>query len=244
MTQHRSFQILKAGLLFSLVLLAFVEPPESGHEELSPVSPEASSQSPSSIHVSDDELEEMSRAQEALRVLVQTHPHPDIRGDLNTLIESGQVYLNFQEHATGENSIASARFIRTPEGLILALVVSPRLLLDESRSLALKQLIVYHEYIHIRQQLSGSQPAWLATGFLIENISDEQIRTYIDAEMEAYEAECRFAEQIEATDAFALCQVYSTHGVRALRNALADNIAASPNYRSIAGRVLRIGYGS
>jgi hypothetical protein len=192
--------------------------------------------------LSEEELETMSRAQEALRVLVLSHPSPEISQDLNRLITNHQVYLNFQDHAVGnEQNIAAARLIRTPQGLLLTLVISPSLLLDPDMSHEFKQLVVYHEYIHIRQQLNRTQPAWLLIGLRPDAATDEHLRIFINAEMEAYEAECRLAEHIGATDAFELCRVYSELGVRAMRIAFTESLAASPTYRNDAARVRRIG---
>jgi len=241
-----TFHILRAVLLLFILLLAFigpsaVEPDELSRDALSILEPEPSSNAPPTA-ISQDELERMEEALEALRVLVQTHPAPEISHDLNELVETRQVYLNLQDHVVGsDQNIASARYINTPQGVHLTLVVSPRLLLDPDISHEFKQLVIYHEYIHIRQQLTGSTPSWLAIGVPPETLTDDEIRIFIDAEMEAYVAECRLAERIHAIQSFELCVIYGNGGLSAMRAAYSRILAASPGYARVSERVIRIG---
>ena len=77
-------------------------------------------------------------------------------------------------------------------------------LLDPRTSKLHKQLVIYHEWIHIRQHREDRVP---------------EIR--YEVEMEAYLAECVYAKEIGALDDAPICAPYFTGGEQALRKSLA-----------------------
>ena len=140
-----------------------VEPP--------PVSERSQPESESPIphrRVAQESDETNIRSQEALRVLVQTHPAEEVRTQLNQWILDGRVWLNFQRDAVNRyGSIAAATYVNTPErGILLTLVVSPELLLDPQQSQAFRQLVIFHEYVHLRQQIQGTFPPEVIMGVM------------------------------------------------------------------------------
>ncbi len=188
----------------------------------------------------DPAYQDMARAQEALRVLIQTHPRIEISRDLNRLIEDEVVVLNFQDSLTGDLGLfASTMLLTTEDGSFLTLSVSPTLLLDESRH-ERQQLVIYHEYIHLRQALDGTVPAWTFTPRGAADITEEYLRYFLAAEMEAYEAECDFADEIRSEETLQLCVVRDHLGRQAMREAFAWTLIGDENWREASDLVMRI----
>ena len=99
-----------------------------------------------------------------LKDLVETHPSPQISRDLNNLVTSGKVFLNFQP-AMSPGAAATIMWVNTPShGQVLTLVTPAEWLLDPTTSRELKQLVIFHEYQHLRQQLDQTYPRELAFG--------------------------------------------------------------------------------
>ena len=189
----------------------------------------------------DPALEEMARAQEALRLLVQSHPRVEIRRDLNELIEDEVVLLNFQDVLTADHGVfASTMLLPSEDGIILTLAISPTLLLDERESRELQQLVIYHEYIHIRQALDGTVPAWTFAPHGSEDITEEYLRYFLAAEVEAYEAECAFADELHSEETLVLCVIRDQQGRQAMREAFALNLTTGPGWAGVADLVMRV----
>lgn len=187
------------------------------------------------------DLDEMARAQEALRVLVTTHPAREIREDLNRLIIEERVMLNFQDILTkNAGNFASTTLLSSGDHTYLTLAVSPTMLLDGSTSHDLQQMIIYHEYIHIRQALDGTVPAWTFAPREAAGITEEYIRYFLAAETEAYEAECLFANEIHSDITLEFCVVYDQHGRQAMREAFAQELTSRPGWEGLAEPVMRI----
>jgi hypothetical protein len=180
----------------------------------------------------------MRQASLVLKDLVQNHPHREIREDLNQMIESGRVFLNFQEEIAGHNNIASVTWIKTPtHGTVLTFVFSPSGLTGNEHTREFKQLVIYHEYQHILQQLSRKYPSALVANN--SRLDPNHLRLFFEAESEAYEKESQLAIQLGWENHFEFCKTYKQHGLTAMRQQLAANLAAnSPQMRLYATQLL------
>lgn len=176
-----------------------------------------------------------------LKDLIQSHPHEVMREDLDRLITGGSVFLNFQDSVTsGQNALATVMYVNTPtHGTVLALNVSKRHLTDPHSAKLFKQLVIYHEWHHLRQQIEGTEPRWLATG--IKNpgqMSDGNVRIFFESEMKAYLPECELALKLDAVQLFPLYGAFAQGGVSGLRIQLAESYARIPVY-SVYADLLR-----
>jgi hypothetical protein len=166
-----------------------------------------------------------------LKRLVQTHPSPKISRDLNGMIERGDVFLNFQDDMMRTTrGVATVQYINTPShGLVLTLMVSADALLDPNQTDAFKQLVIYHEYIHIEQQRDGRIPKrQLYARRADVPLTEEEMRFIFKAESEAYEEECRLAVELHMESAFGLCVSYAKEGALGMRLDLAASYALVP----------------
>lgn len=166
--------------------------------------------------------------QEAIRDLIQTHPHPEIRGELSTLILNHEVGLNFDDLARDVGAMATVVYgkMEGSDKETIALNFSLDHLFDAKTSRAFKQLVIYHEWIHIKQQRSKRYPDWLAKGRLPS--TPEEVRTFFEAESEAYVEECALAVALDQTDVLDVCSMYKQDGKRAMRKALAEKYVSTP----------------
>lgn len=177
---------------------------------------------------SADPTRDWGKASLALEKLVKTHPHKDVRVKFNKLIEDNVVFLNFQENlAMGGEGLATVTWIRTPtHGIVLTFSVGVSDLLGKRDSRTFKQLVLYHEYIHVDQQLSGRYPKRLAFGRRSDvPFSEKEIRIHFASEVEAYEAECKLAIKIDAAHELDLCQAYASGGLRKMKILLAARLS-------------------
>lgn len=177
---------------------------------------------PSSVPTVDPSL--------VLKDLVQTHPRKEIREDLDRLIETGEVALNFEELARAQNSLATILLLDDSSTGRETYVFnfSAERILDTSASKAFKQLVVFHEWIHLRQQIEQRAPKWIARGMMPKD--KEQVHALFEAEMEAYEAECRLAVELKHSKEFFLCVAYERGGSEKLRSELATQLAVQPAF--------------
>lgn len=191
----------------------------------------------------DPDLEEMARAHEALRTLVETHPRPEISRDLYRLVDRGEVALNFQDSLTSNaGNFASTILLSSGDRTYLTLAVSPTQLLNGSISHDLQQMIVYHEYIHIRQALDGTVPIWTFIPREATDVTEEYLRYFLRAETEAYEAECLFANEIHSELTLTFCVVYNLYGRQATREAFARELTNRPGWETLAELVMRVAH--
>lgn len=159
---------------------------------------------------------------EIMKDLIQTHPHPEVRQRLNELILQGEIGLSFQQLQSAPNTVANVAYSQSVRNgkMMLALNYVAEALLDPRDSKIHKQLIIYHEWIHIKQQRAGRAPGWMA-GLDEPLPSSEEIkRIRMATEMEAYTAECQLAVDLGATKEFDFCQVYAVRGSPGLRKAI------------------------
>lgn len=173
-----------------------------------------------------------AKPQEVLKELVQGHPEPEISGELNHLVETGQVYLNLTGELRHElhGNVGRILYVNTPQvGVVLALSFSPHFLLDPNIPRQLKQLVIYHEWMHIKQQRSGDKekyPDTLAMQIVKGDDTTQTLRVWFEAEFEAYRAECVVAERHEWTQYLDLCISWSKNGDSGLRQAMARSYTA------------------
>lgn len=178
-----------------------------------------------------------------LKDLVETHPSPQISRDLNRIIVNGDIALNFQP-AMSPGAVATIMWINTPsEGLMLTLVTPAEWLLDPSTSRRLKQLVIFHEYQHLRDQLDERVPREMAFGAneaAMAQLSERQLEIWFESEYRAYAAESELAISLGWQREFAFCEVYARSGRAGLRQAMADSYCAMPVYRRHAAVLRRI----
>jgi len=218
---------------------AVTERPQRASEPVAPPENPALRRRP----LTEESDETNSRAQEALRVLVQNHPAEEVRVRLNAWIMDGRVWLNFQRSALDRyDVIAAAMYVHTPDrGNLLTLVVSPELLLDPTQNQSFKQLVIFHEYVHIRQQIQGTfPPAILMTSFE-GRPSASFIRLWLQAEFEAYEEECQLAVRLNMSNAFEICRVFAESGRANLRRTVVATLANVPAYADHSDLIRQVG---
>lgn len=134
-----------------------------------------------------------------LKDLIVTHPDDSIRRDLFNLIDTVKVSLNFQDDLTfGSGALATVMWVDQPQGPTLVLSIASMQLMDTTQAREYKQLVIYHEYQHILQQMQGRCPRELATLQVATSPPTERMtRLLIDAEVEAYEAEVKLAVRLD-----------------------------------------------
>lgn len=230
MSKKWSFHLVGAALLLLILATALLAPSDNeAISHLNAIDPEqdVSSSASDAVRLENEVTDPDPRAQEALRILVQTHPHPDIRNDLNHLIESGEVWLNFQEDVLHDSrAVAAVMAISIPgrEGFTLTLSVRPSVLLDNSISLGYKQLVIYHEYIHVRQVREGRVSIAIFIPTRPERVTEAFYREHVPSELEAYERECQLAGNLGIVDQLNLCQEYAQDGRAALQRIVIYNM--------------------
>lgn len=177
-----------------------------------------------------------------VEVLVKQHPHPDIRNDLNRLIENGTILLNWQTKSfmDGMFQVVPARvakivtneYEKAGKDEYLALTFGPEWLagLHTPDDIVLAMLIVYHEYQHYLQWVSGDEAirASLRSQHdptLAARYTPRQACTMMwQIENGAYQAECRLALQIDYPLFGEFCEyVDTTEWPHALFTALGKN---------------------
>ncbi len=167
-----------------------------------------------------------------LEKLVKTHPHEDVRVKLNRLVEDNVVFLNFQEGiGMGGEGLATVTYVRTPtHGTVLTLSIGLSELYNKATSKVYKQLVIYHEYIHIDQQLEKRYPGLAITRRADIPFTEKEIRLHFASEVEAYEGECKLAVKLDAAHEIDICQAYAEGGLRKMKILLAARLAQTTMY--------------
>lgn len=178
-----------------------------------------------------------------LKRLITSHPDPSISRDLHALIEKGGVYLNFQpEIFNGSGSLATVMLVNTPTtGEVLTLSIDPVHLANPQQSDAYKQLVIYHEYQHIRQHREQRYPREMLMQVLRPDLLTERdIRLQLDAEVEAYEAEVLLAVKLGWQQHLPeFCQAYANGGRNGLYRLLAARYERENGIYALHPAVLR-----
>lgn len=190
------------------------------------------------------EAQEMAKYSLVLKELVQSHPMPEIHRDFNRMVENGEIILNFQPNVAGEHALATVIYVNTPShGEVLVFSIDPAELNSPELSRAFKQLVIFHEYIHILQQKSGRWPKWLAIGLRArpdKPMNPKALRVFFEAESQAYEQECLLAIQEGWVNKLNLAVAYARGGRSAMRLKLAEIYAELPQYASNRDMLFRI----
>lgn len=173
----------------------------------------------------------------ALKELVDSHPMPEISRDFNKMVTKGEVMLNFQKNPNASHTMAQVQWIRTPtHGVVLVFCIDPDELHRKDLSKEFKQLVIYHEYIHILQQRSGRFPKGRQVlgkkinGKMI--INPWAIRTMFESESEAYEKESLLAMKQGWINELNFAQAYSMGGLPQMRLKMAAIYSQIPQYAS------------
>lgn len=133
-------------------------PPQMGKAPQVPIFPPPVTLDPEAVNLPGSPM--MQDINNRLRILVQSCPLAEINDDLNTMIESGKIFLNFQP---GQQQLAS--FNDVPAELIKAtnfpgriesypvLVIDPVSLsrIKTAQDIRSFWLVLYHEYQHCLQ---------------------------------------------------------------------------------------------
>ena len=237
--------------LQALVIVIALQKDDPSPTPSAPTTPSISIQPPAptssavTAERATDPTPEEIRSTHVLRQLIQTHPDSEMRESLSHLISSGEVNLNFQdEPGSGTVSIARVLYGTVPEkGTVLFFSFNQTELLNDKISSVFKQLVIYHEWNHIKQQREGRCPKSIyysrPPGV---PLTADFLQKYLEAEFEAYTAECRLAERIKALDLFAPCHTLLERGDLAFREKIAgmyDTVREFAPYHDTLARIAR-----
>jgi len=159
--------------------------------------------------------------------LMLTHPSKEIRQELVPLIRQKKVDLDFYfKQSDDPADLAGVGYIDDLLTLHLNLLV----LFDPRMPEIHKQLALFHNWVHIRQQRSGAYPKWLATDETPPPLSRRQMSDVLRSELEAVAAECDLAIAIKQAQARRECVEYQLHGLPMLRKRVAEGMAERHPY--------------
>lgn len=226
-------------LIFLPIVVIYIVSMNSGG--LKSASHETAAKAQNATRLASDENDSIelrqSRASMILERLVKTHPSPKINTELKGMIERHEVFLNFEESMLeSSHAFATIQFIKTPtHGIILTLIVSANGLFDQAISDHFKQLVIYHEYIHVEQLRDGRIPQHQLYARRIDvPVGTSEMRAIFHMESEAYTEECKLAVSLKWEHEFALCESYANGGPAVMRSFLASEYAQLPMYRQHA----------
>ncbi len=159
-----------------------------------------------------------------LHSFIAHHPRTEIRHDLDQLIKTGKVAINFQEGVFSNHMLATAYVTQVEgHGLMPSLHLNPAYIADPNVDTRYKQLVIFHEYIHLDQMLRGRAPLATFKPKLATkdgkppSISAEDAVTLLRAEIEAYQAECELGKEIGYTEEPEFCKTLVKDGEEAFR---------------------------
>ncbi len=138
-------------------------------------------------------------ASELLRDLLRNHPDQWVRNELYSIINSGKIALSF--NAIGKDSEMALSQLPYNGTWLVILGINPDFLLekrfpDTGTDKRYKQLVIYHEAIHIQNHLSG-----LILIPQSEKVPDEKEANRIwDSEYAATRLEIEFAKRLGWND--------------------------------------------
>ncbi|MBU1032865.1 hypothetical protein KJ937_02970 [Patescibacteria group bacterium] len=178
---------------------------------------------------SEAKLSQEANPYSVMKDLIQTHPHQEIRNDLNDLIIRGEIGLTFQQLKSAPNTQANVVYAQDPKNgeRVLVLNYAIQDLLDSSLSRLYKQLVIYHEWIHIKQQREKRYPEWLATIDRPVQYPADVVEILLKSEMEAYSAQCELAIKLDVFREFEFCRAYKTNGAEELSNVVLAGLSRS-----------------
>ena len=143
-------------------------------------------------------MTQLEQTTDLLRDLLENHPSPDVRGELQRWIKEKTIAYSISADAiTHQMSV----ILYAVDGkLSPVLVINPKWFLnsisgDEKRDRHYKELVLYHEYIHLRDHFRGEiklLPLQLARADVEQNLA-EYAQRFWRAEYSARKAEVAFA---------------------------------------------------
>jgi hypothetical protein len=146
-------------------------------------------------HLTDYE----QQAEVKFRELVRNHPEPSISKQLNEWLITRTVHLSFQtDHAPPEMAAVP---VLVGDKYILVLAVNPQFMLgstnfNKTEATKYKQLVIYHEYTHLANHLSGK--AIMATGTFDQSTAAARAQNLWNSEWLATKAEWELAKRMNA----------------------------------------------
>lgn len=174
-----------------------------------------------------------------LHDLLSHHPHTEVRERFFPLIDTGGISLNFQENVTGTDSLAGIGWAEVDGVDRLVLSINPRLLISDTRSRREKELVLYHEWIHAKQQLEGRFPRE-PLRFAPQPLTEDDMRTIFPMEVEAYAAECALAMEIDSANLNHVCRAYAAMDHRDFKAHLAKTLAEYEKYSKFSSLLARL----
>ncbi len=175
---------------------------------------------------------------QVLRDLVLTHPDRAIRDTLDGLIKSGAILKNYQvARGIAGGTLASVELLNDPDTPEPILRIDPNILLDPQIDRRAKQMFLRHEYVHLRQLIDGRVPrqTFFPRSTDIPWTNDE-LRSIMIVEWEAYLAEAKFAAREQCLDAIPMISAYQ-RGPRALAASIASDYLQAANLKPFASTI-------
>jgi hypothetical protein len=237
-SQNKNTNIVNAFLLIAIVVIIFSIANYQNKEESSSDVKVPSSASHASYDIPTKKLS--NREKELLLIeLIASHPHPEIQKDLPKLLKMRKLILRIGEAA--QHSAANVRIEKiNPYGEVLVLRVWVNLLLSLKISKKFKQLILYHEWIHIKQYLEGRTPRWLISGRGSKHWTEKEAQIFFEGEIEATIAESKLAISMGVADEAVHYSAYRDGGEAELRRSLAKDYATQNFPEKIKKYFLRL----
>lgn len=163
-----------------------------------------------------------------LKYLIETHPRKEIREDLNGWINRGYLSLNFQDDLGNDNALAGFILVDIDGRRKQVFHFKASGLLDKNVADSFKYMVIWHEYQHILQWLSGEASDRM---FLLVDkgaqLTPKEAKMWFENESAAYLAECDLAKEHGWSNEFALCRIYEADGVISMRKALAESLISA-----------------
>lgn len=163
--------------------------------------------------------------QQLAKEAITSHPSDQIAKDLHGLILAGDVLLNIQKISLGFDAAA----FTSDDGLVV-LSISPKLLTNGRARSQYTQLVIFHEYQHIKEHRSFMHPLQKLGQ---THTSREYFEELLEAEKRAYTAECKFATELnfEHTEGLEFCAAYKSGDTRFMAE-LYKYLNTLPYYRT------------
>src|SRR3990170_3254598 len=87
-----------------------------------------------------------------LKNVIESHPKKEIRQDLHAMIDKGTVFLNFESDIAA-GGLATVFVIDINDQPKIVLHIDSNILMDPHISNSYRQLVLFHEFQHIKQIL-------------------------------------------------------------------------------------------
>jgi hypothetical protein len=159
-----------------------------------------------------------------LHQLIVTHPKKEMRL-LDSLIAHKKVALSFDALVDMQDAGFTSEVVNGTR--MIEFAVNLKWLCDHATSELGKQIVLWHEYQHFKDMLSGAAPLE-AMGIEHTSVGESQAHLMFEGEVKAYTMECQFATQVHYKGAITpFCKPYAAGGSKALRLAVAQQYGSA-----------------